>query len=240
MNAPFLATLRCLAVGTAFLIGATQTEVMGDAALYPKMASIDQYLMSDPDAEIRLARSAAPESISGEAEILVLGRHGYETAVKGNNGFVCLVERSWMAPMNSAEFWNPKIRGPVCYNSLALGSFLPMIHKRTQLALAGLPRTEIYDRLKSAFAAKELRPPQPGAMCYMMSKQAYLTDQGSHNMAHLMIYTPILEGAKWGADVANSPVMVGTPGSEVEPYTEFLIAVGKWSDGTSTSHSPAK
>jgi hypothetical protein len=43
----------------------------------PKMAPIDQYLMKDQGAEIALARSAAPESVSRDAEVLVLGRHGF-------------------------------------------------------------------------------------------------------------------------------------------------------------------
>ena len=64
------------------------------------IAPIEQYLM-DRNAEIALARSAAPSSISAGAEILVLGRKGYETAVKGKNGFVCVVERSWMAPFET-------------------------------------------------------------------------------------------------------------------------------------------
>ena len=58
---------------------------------YPSMAPLDQYLMADRTAEIALSRSAAPESISRDAEVMVLGRHGYETAVKGKNGFVCMV-----------------------------------------------------------------------------------------------------------------------------------------------------
>src|SRR5215469_11185170 len=41
---------------------------------YPRMAPLDQYLM-DRDAEIALARSAAPDAISGDATILLLGRH---------------------------------------------------------------------------------------------------------------------------------------------------------------------
>ena len=76
------------------------------------MASIEKYLMPDRDAEIALARSAAPEAISGDAKILVLGWRGYETADEGKNGFVCMVERSWTSPFNSAEFWNPRIRVP--------------------------------------------------------------------------------------------------------------------------------
>jgi hypothetical protein len=61
---------------------------------YPRMASLDQYLM-DRDAEIALARSAAPPSIASDATVMVLGKHGYETAVEGKNGFVCIVGRTW-------------------------------------------------------------------------------------------------------------------------------------------------
>jgi hypothetical protein len=58
------------------------------------MAPLDQYLM-ERNAEMELAKSAAPESISRDAEVMVLGRHGYETVGKGKNSFVCMVERSW-------------------------------------------------------------------------------------------------------------------------------------------------
>src|ERR1700681_3188713 len=84
---------------------------------YPSMAPLDQYLIADRNAEIALARTAAPPSISQDATVMVLGRHGYETAVEGKNGFVCNVERAWMGSFeNDPEFWNPKNRGPVCYN----------------------------------------------------------------------------------------------------------------------------
>jgi hypothetical protein len=61
---------------------------------YPSTAPVEQYLMEDRNAEIALARSAAPESISRDAEVMVLGRPGYETAIEGKNGFMCIVERS--------------------------------------------------------------------------------------------------------------------------------------------------
>jgi hypothetical protein len=68
---------------------------------YEQMAPISRYLMADRQAEIELARSAAPSAISIHATFLVLGRHGYETAEKGSNGFTCLVERAWMSPFDS-------------------------------------------------------------------------------------------------------------------------------------------
>jgi hypothetical protein len=98
------------------------SEGMPTSGTYPSMASIEQYLMPDRNAEIALARSAAPVSISGDAKILVLGWRGYETAIEGKNGFVCMVERSWTSPFNSAEFWNPKVRVPLCFNPAAARS----------------------------------------------------------------------------------------------------------------------
>jgi hypothetical protein len=230
-----LKILRAMAFASftliAWLGAAGQAQAQDGKASYPNMAPIDQYLM-DRNAEIALARSAAPESISGDAEVRVLGRHGYETVAKGKNGFVCLVERSWMAPFDFAQFWNPKMRGPICFNPAAVRSILPLTFKRTELVLAGFSKPQIIDGIK-AFAAKELPPLEPGAMCYMMSKQGYLNDSVGHWVPHLMFYVPLTDPKSWGADLAGSPVMLnpqfqGAP----EPITEFMIPVSNWSDGT--------
>src|ERR1700723_3208097 len=146
---------------------------------YPSMAALNEYLMPDRNAEIALARSAAPDSISHDAKILVLGPHGYETAVEGKNGFVCAVERGWMAPFDNPEFWNPKIRGPLCFNPPAVRSILPMTYKRTEMVLAGQSNAQVMEGIR-IFAKKELPPLEPGALTYMMSKDAYLTDAGDH------------------------------------------------------------
>ena len=201
---------------------------------YPSMAPIEQYLMTDRNAEIALARSAAPEAISRGATILVLGPHGYETAVEGKNGFVCAVERAWMGPFDGAGFWNPKVRGPLCFNPPAARSVLPLTYKRTEMIMSGKSKAQIVAALKAAYEKKELPPLEPGAMSYMMSKDQYLTDEGDHRwMAHLMFYTPLMDSASWGADLHNSPVMFnlqfhGTP----EPIDVFMIPTSKWSDGT--------
>jgi hypothetical protein len=199
---------------------------------YASMASIDQYLMTDRGAEIAMARSAAPEAISRDAKILVLGRHGYETAVEGKNGFVCVVERAWMSPFDHPEFWNPKLRGPVCFNAQAARSILPMTYKRTEMVLAGQSKAQILDGSKAALDKKELPALEPGAMSYMMSKEAYLTDADDHNVAHLMFYTPAIDGATWGADLPNSPVMLNPQFKGVQPIDVFVVPVGRWSDGT--------
>src|SRR5260221_7425900 len=212
-----------------------QAQAQDPKAPYASMAPLEQYLMADRNAEIALARSAAPEAISRDADVLVLGRHGYETAVKGKNGFVCAVERGWMGPFNgedAANFWNPKLRGPLCFNPPASRSVLPLTYKRTEMILAGKSKAEVIDALKAAFEKKELPPLEPGAMSYMMSKGQYLTDAGDHRWrAHLMFYTSLMDGAAWGADLPRSPVMLnpqfrGAP----EPIDVFMVPVGRWSD----------
>jgi hypothetical protein len=199
--------------------------------LYPAMAPIEQYRM-ERNTEIALARSAAPPAISGDAKILVLGLKGYETAVEGKNGFVCVVERGWMSGSDAPEFWNPKIRGPICFNPPAARSILPITYFRTQLVIAGKSKAEIMEACKDAFARKELPELEPGAMSYMMSKHSYLTDHGDHNLAHVMFYTPEMPGKVWGADVSNSPIMLGNQFTPGEPVNTFIVAVPEWSDGT--------
>jgi hypothetical protein len=214
------------------LIGMTQGQAQAPKKAFPSMAPLDQYLITDRNAEIALARSAAPDAISGDAQILVLGRHGYETAVEGKNGFVCVVERGWMSPSDAPEFWNPKIRGPICFNPPAARSVLPATFKRTELVLAGLTKAEIIEGNKAAFEKSELPPLEPGAMSYMMSKSAYLTDNDDHNLAHLMFYTAPLDGKTWGADLPKSPVMLNPQFKGAEPIDVFVVPVGRWSDGT--------
>lgn len=225
-----LAFLSCaLLLG---FIGVQRGRAQAPKPAYPSMAPLDQYLMADRNAEIALARSAAPDAISGDAKILILGRHGYETAVEGKNGFVCVVERGWMSPSDAPEFWNPKIRGPICFNPPAARSVLPATYKRTEMVLAGQTRAEIIAGNKAAFDKGELPALEPGAMSYMMSKEAYLTDRGDHNLAHLMFYAPALDGKDWGADLPKSPVMLNPQFKGTEPIDVFVVSVGTWSDGT--------
>ncbi len=225
-------TCRFLVVAAVWIAAALQAPAQAAKADYSAMAAFDQYLMTDRNAEITLARSAAPESISRDARVLVLGKQGYETAVEGNNGWVCVVERGWMAPFDNREFWNPKIRGPVCFNPPAARSILPVTYARTKMAIAGKSRAQILEECKAAFASKQLPALEAGAMSYMMAKGAYLSDGGDHNLAHLMFYTPEIDGAAWGADLPDTPVMLNKQFSPAEPVNVFIVPVGRWSDGT--------
>src|ERR1700691_3314628 len=170
------------------VLGGAYLAMAQDAATpSPKMAPIDQYLMADQGAEIALARSAAPESISRDAEVRVLRRHGFETAVKGKNGFVCIVERSWTAAAD-ADFWNPKVRVPMCLNTAAARSYLLWDLKATDLLLAGRTKAQMEEAIVAAVNKKELPVMESGAMCYMMSKQGYGGDSAPHWPSHLMFF----------------------------------------------------
>ena len=202
-------------------------------APYPSMAPIEQYLMVNRDTEISLARSSAPESISHDAEVLVLGAHGYETAVKGKNGFVCLVERSWTAPFDDPNFWNPKLRGPICLNPAAARTYLPLTIKKTDLILAGQSKTQMFEGIKAGLDKKELPTLESGAMCYMLSKEGYLSDHDGHWHPHLMFFVPRTDAWTWGADLPGSPILATD--DPQDRLTIFLIPVAKWSDGTADS-----
>ena len=206
-------------------------------ATYPSMAPIEQYLIADRDAEIALARTAAPAKISNDATVYVLTRGGYEKVVEGKNGFACLVDRAWQSNFDDPEFWNPKNRSPVCLNAPAVTSILPIQLKRTELALAGLGREQILERTKAAIAKKELGPPEMGAMSYMMSKQQYLNDGDGHWHPHLMFYMPgDMNASAWGANLPSGSAVYGggedLPGGGRLPSTIFFVPVPAWSDGT--------
>ena len=201
------------------------------ASAYPSMAPIEQYRIADRNAEIALARSAAPPSISADAQVLVLGSKGYETAVEGKNGFVCFVERSWAAGFADPEFWNPKTRSPNCFNPPAARSELPQYLKRTEWVLAGATREDMMQKARAAFADKSFTAPDPGSFSFMLSKDGYVNDQaGGPWLPHVMFYVPHGQAAIWAAGLDGSPVL-GQEGSDIET-TVLFIPVRRWSDGS--------
>jgi hypothetical protein len=204
------------------------------------IAPLPQYLM-DRTGEIALARSAAPATLSRDAGVMVMGPHGYEAVAPSKNGFVCVVERSWMLPYSDPAFLNPTVRLPLCLNPPAVRSHLPFTLKATVLALAGLSKQAMFDSIKVAFATKALPLPEAGSMCYMLSKEQDFGAVHGHADPHLMFWYAESDHMTWGAEADGSPVDVHQDFLDApDPITTFVISVGKWSDGTpSTSMSSA-
>ncbi len=170
--------------------------------------------------------------------MLVLGKRGYEVAVKGRNGFVCFVERSWAAGFDDPEFWNPKLRAPNCFNPPAVRSVLPQYLERTEWVLAGLGRLQIVEKARAAFAGHHFIAPEPGSFSFMLSRQGYLSDDAAGPwLPHVMLFVAHGQAAAWGAGLEGSPIL-GTDGSPFEP-TVLFIPVRSWSDG-SPAPPPAK
>lgn len=241
MNCRLSAAVSTQALALAIVLSLVgQGRAQESKTPYPHMAPAALYFMTDENAEIALARSAAPPALSADATILVLRQRGYETASKGRNGFVCLVERSWMSPSDSPEFWNPKIRGPLCLNPAAVRSVLPFTYKRTEMVLAGVSKPQMLVRLREAIASKEIPSLEPGAMSYMLSKESNLGDSVGHWHPHLMFYGPRSDGSDWGANLAGSPVLLDLESQgDPEPLNTFMVPVLKWSDGTPAPlHAP--
>jgi hypothetical protein len=200
---------------------------------YPTMAPISQYLMPRA-AEIRIARSAGPKSISAHAEVLVLTKSGYAVAAKGSNGWVCLVGRMWTAGFDDPEFWNPKGRGPACLNPPAVKSVLPQYLARTKWALRGDTREEIAKNCRAAYADRRFTDPAPSSFAFMLSKEGYLNDgvKGPWR-PHVMPFVAYDQLATWAAGFKGSPILSPATATfrRYEPVT-IVIPVGFWSDGS--------
>jgi hypothetical protein len=226
---PGILCSKAIPVGTAVLTMAMINIASFSQSTKAANPGLVPYLM-DRDAEIALARSAAPPSISDDAEVLVLGLHGYETAAKGKNDFVCVVERSWMLVFDDPEFWNPRVRLPLCLNAPAARTHLPLTFKWVELVSAGQSKSQIFDAVRTAFGKHELPLPEPGSMCYMMSRQQYFGSKYGNADPHLMFWFAEKDKLSWGAGLPGSPVYVNQ--DSPDPVTTFIISVSTWSDGT--------
>jgi hypothetical protein len=161
--------------------------------------------------------------------VLVLGRHGFETAVKGKNGFVCIVGRSWTSAADE-DYWDPNVRVPICVNAAAARSYLFRVRKIANLALAGRTLAQVNEITVAALARKELPAMEPGAMCYMMGKEGYGGASAPHWPPHLMFFYSDTDPAIWGANLPGSPIIaVADP---LQHLTQFVIPTQQWSDGT--------
>jgi hypothetical protein len=143
-----------------------------------------------------------------------------------------MVWRSWAAGFDDAEFWNPKLRAPICLNPAAARTVLPAYLERTEWAIAGASKSDMIDRTRAELAANRIATPEPGAMGFMLSKQGYLGDLVGHWHPHLMFFLAHTNGAAWGANLDGSPIYAAQ--GDPEPVTTFFVPVTKWSDGTSS------
>lgn len=226
----FIALLLSAAAGTLPAQNEGAQDPHDSSSRYSRMLPLAEYLMADRNAEIAMARSAAPASISDHADVLVLGARGYDVAVRGTNGFVCMVDRAWTSDFDDPDYMNPTVREPTCFNAAAARSILLRVFAKTRLAFRGATRAEMIDSLRAEYGRRELPLPGEGAMAYMMAKQTYFGPYYGDGDPHLMFYFPRTDSLAWGGGVPGSPVIVHQ--DFPEPITTFVIPLSRWTDGT--------
>ncbi|HVH88755.1 MAG TPA: hypothetical protein VM912_18700, partial [Terriglobales bacterium] len=137
------------------LIGLCAAGANAQEAKYPPLS---EYMMAR-DAEIALAKSAAPDYITGHATIKVFTASGFQTVHEGDNGFVCVVMRGFtgaptFTPVQVRDYINydAKTRAPICLDPQAARAVLPYYELRTKLGLEGKTAEQIAEGVQAAYA----------------------------------------------------------------------------------------
>ena len=98
--------------------------VWAQSRAYPPLT---EYMM---EAEVALAKSAAPDNISERATVKILTASGYKVAVQGDSGFVCMVLRGWNGAPEPKLVYDSKLRAPLCFDPVASRTVGPMTGRR--------------------------------------------------------------------------------------------------------------
>ena len=204
------------------------------SAQQSKYPPIDRYLMPRA-AEVALARTAAPASISGHATIKALTRTGFEIAQQGDNGAVCMVMRGFSAPTYTpAPFrdlvYDPTVRAPICFTAPAAKVAMPYYELRTTLALGGKDPAQIAAAVKKAYDDGALPHRDGVTMAYMWSAHQHLASGINAWHPHVMLFAPGYDNAMVGGNAFGSPLPqltddAGTPFSVVVIPVDDALAI---------------
>jgi hypothetical protein len=205
--------------------------VWARGAKYPPLAD---YLMPR-DAEMALARSAAPASVSDRATIEILTRSGYVAAREGDNGFVCMVMRGWSAPTYTpAQFrdlvYDAKVLAPICFDPEASRTVKPYYELRSKLGMEGKTPDQIADAVQAAYVKGELPKRDGVSFAYMWSADQYLASGVGHWHPHMMVFAPyyknsMMGGHEFGAPLPQVSDDAGTPFTVVVIPVDDKLAV---------------
>jgi hypothetical protein len=215
--------MRKIMAGLALLVINMQAaSVCGQSAKYPPLS---EYMMAR-DAEIALAKSAAPDSISGHATIKVLTASGFQAVHDGDNGFVCMVMRGWMAPTYTpAQFrdlvYEAKLRAPICFNPEASRTVLPYYELRSKLGMEGKTPDQIVAGVQAAYAKGELPKRDGVSFAYMWSADQNLGTGIGHWHPHVMVFAPYHDNSMLGNNEFGSPL----PQLSDDAGTPFAVVV---------------
>jgi hypothetical protein len=192
-----------------------------------KYAPLSEYMM-ESNAEIALARSAAPDNISGQATVKIFTPAGFKVAAEGRNGFVCMVLRGWAAPTYNPEpfrdyVYVADLRAPICFDAVSAQTMMPYYELRHKLGMEGKAPDEIARGIEAAYAKGELPKTDTASIAYMFSADMYLGPHLGHGLIypHLMLFLPYYDNAKLGGNERRS----GLPFLSDDSGTPFAVTV---------------
>lgn len=193
----------------------------------PKYLPLSEYMMA-PEAEVALARSAAPEKVSARATVKILTTSGYKVAAQGDNGFVCIVMRGWAAAASTTAadrdlVYYAKLRAPICFDPIASRTVLPLQELQAKLGMEGKGPDQIGEAVQAAYAKGELPKMEAVAFAYMFSADQDLGPGVGAWHPHMMVYTPYYENSMLGGNEMDSGLpVVGDSGT---PFAVTVIPV---------------
>jgi len=194
----------------------------------PKYPPLNEYMMTR-EAEVSLARSAAPDQISAHATVKILTTSGYRVAVQGENGFVCLVMRGWTAPTYTpAPFRNfvyySKLRAPICFDPVASRTVLPYYELRTKLGMEGKDPDAIARGVETAYALGKLPKREGVSFAYMWSANQDLGPGIGAWYPHMMVFAPYYTNSMLGGNTfgGSMPIVTDDAGT---PFTVCVVPV---------------
>ena len=215
--------MRKIMAGLVLLLFSLRVpSAFGQSAKYPPLS---EYMMAQ-DLEIALAKSAAPENISGHATIKVLTASGFQVVHDGDNGFVCMVMRAFSAPSYTpAQFreivYDPTIRAPICFSAPAARMVMPYYELRTKLALEGKGPDQIAEGVQAAYVKGGLPRRDGVSFAYMWSADQSLGSGVGHWHPHMMVFCPYYENSMVGGNEFGSPL----PQVSDDAGTPFTVVV---------------
>jgi hypothetical protein len=198
------------------------------SAAAPNYPPLREYLMAR-DAEIALARSAAPAHISDRATVKTLTPSGFDVAHTGDNGFVCMVMRAFSAPTYTpAQFrdlvYDPAVRAPICFAEPAAKDVMPYYELRTKLAIEGKSPDQIAEALQTAYVKGKLPRRDRVTFAYMWSAHQHLGPGVGAWHPHMMVFAPFYENSLVGGNPFGSP-LPHVSDDEGTPFTVVVIPV---------------
>jgi hypothetical protein len=211
-----------------WLLLLTSLDISTVRAQKPAYPPLGQYMMAR-DAEIALARSAAPASISDRATVKILTKSGYEVAREGDNGVVCMVMRGFSAPTYTpAQFrdlvYDATVHAPICFTAPAARTAMPYYELRTKLAMEGKGPDQIAADLQAAYIKGELPRRDAVTFAYMWSAHQHLGPGIGAWHPHLMVFAPYYDNAMVGSNAFGAPLPQVTDDAGT-PFTVVVIPV---------------